>query len=158
MTCHVAEFGDVTISGRLTVRGIEIPQTVPAPSPEFFTYTNADVAAITAGMPVTIEGYRGKATLLARSQIACIALAGAAPGLTFQAQAGGRVVLPTAVWDAVTGNVGGLTPGARYFLSDAAPGFLTILPPTTATHCVVYLGAAKSPTELIAQIGNPILL
>lgn len=56
------------------------------------------------------------------------------------AQYGGPVRLPTATWDAVTNQTGGLTRLAKYFLDPANPGFLT----TVATNV---------PGEIRKQVG-----
>lgn len=68
----------------------------------------------------------------------------------------GVVSLTTGEWDAVTGQSGGLTPGANYFLSEATAGNLTPTPPTTGF--VVRVGHALSNTEFEIEIGQPIKL
>lgn len=62
------------------------------------------------------------------------------------------------VWDAVTGQTGGLTPGAYYFLSDATPGHLTTTPPATIGHYVMKIGLALSSAEMLLQIGTPVIV
>ena len=69
----------------------------------------------------------------------------------------GVQVATTAEWDAVTGDSGGLTYGADYFVS-ATTGQLTKTPPTTVGQCVTIIGTAISTTELALKIGSPILL
>lgn len=59
----------------------------------------------------------------------------------------GPVELPTAEWDAVTGQTGGLTAGSRYFLGNTA-GHLS----TSAGDTGVQIGMAVSATLLIVQI------
>jgi hypothetical protein len=42
----------------------------------------------------------------------------------------------------------GLTPGARYYLSDTLPGGVTLVPVTAEGHIHQYLGVAVSDTEI----------
>lgn len=53
--------------------------------------------------------------------------------------------------DGVLDGFTGLTPGARYFLSET-PGQITTVPPTTDEASVVQVGYAKSATELHVDI------
>ncbi len=64
----------------------------------------------------------------------------------------------TAEWDAVTGQVGGLTFNARYYLDAATAGNLTTVAPTVAGQSVVPIGIALSTVDLKVEIGDPILL
>jgi hypothetical protein len=70
----------------------------------------------------------------------------------------GPLIATTTEWDAVTGQTGGLTPGAMYFLDPATAGKLTTTPPTTAGQLVVKVGEAVSDVELEINISDPILL
>lgn len=70
----------------------------------------------------------------------------------------GVLVATTTQWDAVTGQTGGLTPGANYFLDPANPGKLTTTAPTTVGEFVVRIGYALSATEFEIEIGQPIKL
>lgn len=62
----------------------------------------------------------------------------------------------TGQWDAITGQVGGLTEGADYFLDAASPGQLTTTAPTTGF--VVRVGHALSATEFEIEVQQPIKL
>lgn len=53
--------------------------------------------------------------------------------------------------DGVLNGFSGLTPGARYFLSET-PGLITTTPPSTDEAAVIQAGYAKSPTELHVDI------
>jgi hypothetical protein len=65
-------------------------------------------------------------------------------------QTSGVVTLATTLWDAiVTGESGGLTPGAYYYLSSTHAGFLVTTPPSAANSFVTLIGLALSATELL---------
>lgn len=67
----------------------------------------------------------------------------------------GPFTLTTAQWDAVTGQSGGLTPQAKYYLSPTTAGHLTTTKPTAGGNFAVYLGFALSSTTLMINIGEP---
>jgi hypothetical protein len=52
----------------------------------------------------------------------------------------------------------GLTGGATYYLSGSTPGGVTTTAPSTAAYIVQKLGKAKSATELLTEIEDPIVL
>ena len=62
----------------------------------------------------------------------------------------------TAEWDAVTGQVGGLTAGATYYISDAIAGRLTTVAPVTVGNFVAVIGIAMSTTKMRMTI-NPVI-
>lgn len=70
----------------------------------------------------------------------------------------GIVVATTTEWDAVTGETGGLTPGADYFLSAANAGQMTQTAPSTAGEFVKRVGHALSSTEFEVELQQPIKL
>lgn len=73
-------------------------------------------------------------------------------------QTDGVLSASTAQWDAVTGQTGGLTFGAVYYLSAAIAGRLTATAPTTTGQYVLRLGKALSSVDLDVSIIQPILL
>lgn len=71
----------------------------------------------------------------------------------------GPLTLTTLQWDAVvTGESGGLSIGALYFLDPSAPGNLTTTPPTTPGQLVTVIGRGISATQMLLMIGPPIQL
>lgn len=68
----------------------------------------------------------------------------------------GVAVATTGQWDAVTGQTGGLSAGAKYFLDPTTAGKITTTVP--ATGFVVPVGIALSSTQLNINIGQPIQL
>lgn len=68
----------------------------------------------------------------------------------------GEVSLTTAQWDAVTGQTGGLSPGAVYFLDVTTAGKITSTVP--ATGYLVVVGQALSTTKMVVRIGDRIQL
>ncbi len=67
-------------------------------------------------------------------------------------QYGGPLSLPLARWDRVTGQTGGLTPGAVYYLSQTA-GLLTTS--TSGTTFTTRVGLALSARTLLIGIESP---
>lgn len=70
-------------------------------------------------------------------------------------QFGGPLTLTTDQWDTVTGQTGGLTPGARYFVSSATAGKLTSTKPTAGGTLQFQVGVALSANILGLQLGGP---
>ncbi len=68
----------------------------------------------------------------------------------------GPLSLTTTQWDVITGETGGLTRQARYFLSSATKGKLTQTAPVTSGEFVTQVGIALSATDLMIQIGSTI--
>lgn len=64
----------------------------------------------------------------------------------------------TLKWDSITGQTGGLTEGAVYFLSESAAGKLTLNAPDDHGDFVAPIGTALSDTEFDIEIGQPIKL
>lgn len=74
-------------------------------------------------------------------------------------QSDGVLTATAAQWDAVTGQTGGLTPGAIYYLSATTAGAITATAPTVAGQYVVQVGIALSTTAFdIRDSGFDILL
>lgn len=61
----------------------------------------------------------------------------------------GTLTATTGEWDTVTGQTGGLTAGAQYYLSAVTAGRLTSTPPSTTGHYVVNVGRALSTTVML---------
>lgn len=70
----------------------------------------------------------------------------------------GRLEATTGEWDAVTGQVGGLTSGSRYYLDETTPGNLTTTAPVADGEVVAPVGVALSTTEMEINIDHTILL
>lgn len=66
-------------------------------------------------------------------------------------QSGGLVTLITDVWDSVTKQSGGLTPGSVYYLSNIVGSLTTTAPDVSGTF-VVQVGIAFNPTTLLLSL------
>lgn len=82
------------------------------------------------------------------------------PGNAGQIMTDGELLATTAQWDVLTGQVGGLTTQAFYFLDPSTPGKLSIAAPPSTNYgrFVAQVGQAFSPTGLEVRIHRPILL
>jgi hypothetical protein len=93
---------------------------------------------------------------LALAICAGILLADTAWNLQGTVQTSGVVVLPTTKWDAITGQTGGLTFGALYWIGAVAGTLIVNGPAIVAGQYATRVGLALSATELLLQIGAPI--
>ena len=85
--------------------------------------------------------------------VAEASVADATPG---GVQTDGLIVGTTGQWDAVTGQTGGLTPDAQYWLDPTTEGMLTPTAPTTNGQVVAPVGCALSTTEMEIEIGQTV--
>lgn len=145
--------------------GIQNPQTGGGgTNPEDVFLTNGDAVSLVIGTPVVLTGapatvQRAEADSLSLAAVIGIVIVGASPTNPAKVRLAGPVTATTAQWDAVTGQVGGLTPGVDYFLG-VAPGTLsTAAPPSTSVgDLVVRVGRAIDSTRLNLDVTRPILL
>ena len=138
----------------------------PTNTPSIRSVANSDSVAMAFGMPVysTAADSVKRAQANAKSTAAVIGLvydatiAAAANGNIAE---NGTMVGTVTQWDAVvTGETGGLSFNALYFLDSANVGKLTTTVPTGngTGVCNTLIGRAISTTELVLTIGQPILL
>lgn len=125
--------------------------------------TNGDATSAVIGSAVYISGsdafIKARANASGTSRVvglvAATSIAAAALGLV---QLGGPLAATTAQWDAVTGQTGGLTAGAFYFLDASTAGKITSTAPSTAGQYVAPIGQAQDATTMLIQVGPTILL
>jgi hypothetical protein len=68
----------------------------------------------------------------------------------------GPLTLTTAQWDLVTGQSGGLTPGATYYVADVDAGNITSTAPSAPGDYVTVVGYAMNATTMIVQPAAPL--
>lgn len=116
------------------------------------TKTNNSGGTIEAGAPVYLEGdgeiNKARANSTTTANVYALAVADIANAASGAVQFGGRLTLTTGQWDVITGQVGGLTTGSKYWLSPTTAGRLTTTPPTTAGQQSVWVGTAESTTVM----------
>ncbi len=130
---------------------------------DFVSADNGEIAAIVIGTPVYVsaadEVKLALADALATSEIIGLIVDDSVDaGALARILTDGRFTATTDQWDAVTGEVGGLTAGSVYYLDPATAGQLTETAPTTETEVVIRVGKALSETVLDISIDRPILL
>lgn len=143
----------VLIDGRL--QQLPAGDSVDAPSSEVdvSVLTNGGGVSAPIGSPVYISAAASfqlaRANALGTVEVFGLvrdpAIAAAAVG---NVQTDGGLVATTAEWDLITGQTGGLTPGAIYFLSSATAGKLTTTAPSASGEFVLRVGQASSTTSL----------
>lgn len=125
------------------------------------TLTNGEASAIAIGRAVYVSA-SGQVRLANANSATTTEVVGIMASVSTAAGASGSVCIAgleeatTAQWDAVTGQTGGLTFGAKYYLSNTTAGSLTTTAPG-AGH-VVLVGRALSTTKLALNIGPVIAL
>lgn len=153
----------VTSAGEIT--RLQAGDTLDAPQSggDIIVLTNDEVGAVVIGTPAYIDANDGfkKAKADAAGTSNVIGLVGAT---SINAAASGAVVLDgvltatTGQWDAVTGAVGGLVAGSKYFVSAATAGLLVTVCPSVAGQYVAEVGIAISTTEMRVKPQRRILL
>lgn len=151
----------VIVAGR--IQQLQAGDTLDASVSEVdvISRTNANAGALVIGHAVYVSasGSVDKAQADALATIEVLGLvrdASIAAGQPGNIQTDGVLVATTGQWDAVTGQTGGLTVGAVYYLSPTTAGQLTATAPTAVGQWVVRVGKALSETELEITIEEPI--
>jgi hypothetical protein len=98
-----------------------------------------------------------RATSLERAKVIGLSIVAADVGDDVQIQLDGLLTLPTASWDAVTGETGGLTASEVYYL-DTFYGRLTLNPVSGGGNYSVRVGLATSADTMLIDLGPPIKL
>jgi len=125
------------------------------------TKQNASGNTINIATPVYVSGLNvlpAQADAQSTVRVAGLAESTVATANPIEVIADGVLVATTVEWDAVTGETGGLTPGADYFLDETTAGALTQTAPDNAGDFVVRVGHALSSTEFEIEIAQPIKL
>lgn len=125
--------------------------------------TNGESVSLVIGTPVYISGAntvkKGKS-----DASGAINIVGLVKDVSVDTHVSGKIqtddvlVATTGQWDVVTGQDGGLTPGAYYYLDPANAGGITTAVPETEGQYVVKIGMALSSTQLLIAIKQPIRL
>lgn len=141
-------YNSVTVDtyGRVTA-GTNTPSTGAN-----ITATNGEATSIAIGKAVYVSA--GDTARLANANAAGTKnVVGLVFDTTINAAASGSVAVSgsltatTTQWDAVTGQSGGLTPGAKYYLSNTTAGNMTTTAPSTGYICLI--GIALSTTKFV---------
>ena len=133
---------------------------ITASSNQQFSATNSNIAAITIGQPVYIQGANLVDLALADAK-ATSGVIGLVSDASIDSSVVGTIltdgILTSTDWTAVVG-AATLTVGSVYFLSDVDAGMLTTTAPTTTGSFVTRVGTAISTTTLEVTISRPISL
>lgn len=130
---------------------------------EVETLTNGGGSSVPIGTPVYVSAadtfLSARANASGTSKVHGLVFdASIANSASGQVCTDGVLTATTTQWDAVTGQTGGLTAGADYFLDPATAGKLTTTPPSTVGQFNVYVGRAKSSTDMHLDIRFAIAL
>ena len=117
---------------------------------------NTDSVAVFRGQPLHMQpnGSVVRGNAVTSGRVVGFVSDPVIPPTTFGlVQTDGQLDATLAEWQVVTGSAGGLSPGARYFLS-TTPGMLTLTP--DLMNIVAFVGRAASPTTMIIDIDPPV--
>lgn len=125
------------------------------------SFTNGEAGPVVIGTPLYISasdtGKKAKADALGTSDVAGLVKdASVASAGTGTCVLDGVLTATTGQWDAVTGQTGGLTPGADYYLDFTTAGKMTTTPPAdsdTGKFCIK-LGTAWTTTDFEVDTGT----
>lgn len=150
-------YNSVTVDtyGRVTA-GVNNPSTgstITATNGEATAITIGKVVYISAGDTVKLANANAVGTKNAVGLVFDTSVNSSAAGSVAVA---GSITATTAQWDSVTGQSGGLTAGAKYYLSNTIAGGLTTTAPVTGY--VASIGYALSTTKFVLNIGPAIKL
>lgn len=121
--------------------------------------TNGESVAISICRAVYVSG-NGQVRLANANSSGTYEAVGLVGVTSISASASGTIVVSgtlsatTGQWDAVTGQSGGLTFGAKYYLSNTNNGALTTTPPLSGY--VVPVGKALSSTQMVLNFRHPL--
>lgn len=125
------------------------------------TLTNGNASAIVIGRAVYVSGAE-TCNLANANNYSTSSVVGIVTSVSTAAGAGasvavaGVVTATTAQWDVVTGQSGGLTTGAKYYLSNTTAGALTTTAPVTGVLAPV--GIAVSTTKMALRTERVVIL
>jgi hypothetical protein len=124
-------------------------------------YTNGEATSVAIGRAVYVSGTGQFKLANANSgstykAVALVSATSISSGVSGAVTYSGILTATTTQWDAVTGQTGGLTAGATYFLSNSTAGALTTTAPVSGY--VVPIGVAWSTTDLFINFQTPLQL
>lgn len=131
--------------------------------PGILNRTNNNASPIVIGQAVYVDG-AGTVDLAQADAASTTDVLGLVFDTSIAAAASGGITTDgvltatTGEWDVVTGQVGGLTTGVKYWLSETTAGRLTTTAPTAVGDFVAPCGQALSTTEFEITIGHTIKL
>lgn len=150
-------YNSVTVDakGRVTAgtNVLDAASVVSAANGEASTIAIGRAVYISASDTVRLANANSAAT---KNVVGIVFDASIASSATGAVSTSGTVTATTTQWDAVTGQSGGLTAGAKYFLSNTTAGGLTTTAPSVGYVCPV--GTALSTTKLVINIGPTVKL
>lgn len=121
---------------------------------------NGDSVTLIPGTPVACPAerlVRAHATSLTHASVVGIVATAGEPTIVTSIVRAGPAVLTADQWDAVTGETGGLTAGAVYYL-DSTQGRLTRTPMSVLGYSSTEVGRAANSSVLLVDISKPLLL
>jgi GH18 family chitinase len=130
---------------------------------DVISQVNDNAGALVIGTPVYTSG-SGSVDKAQADDVATVEVLGLvrdasiATTVAGNIQTDGVLTATTGQWDAITGQTGGLTVGAVYYLSPTTAGNLTVTAPSAVGHFVARIGKAISETELEITIEQSVEL
>lgn len=148
---------DDTLTGNGTVAHPLSVAVVATPTSQL---PNGESAPMVPGQPIASVGGFARLAGASSQAIATViglVLIGADTTLPVTISLVGPLTLTTDQWDAITGQFGGLSPGAAYYL-DPTAGLMTTTPPTDSGKYLVEIGHALTAETMAVLPSIPVLL
>lgn len=137
---------------------LNLVEAIDALATPDFELRNISGTAIAKLSPVVLTGSStvilANGSSLALSRVLGLAMGAIAPGAIGGVRRDGVISGTVGEWDAIAGTTGGLVAGSYYFLNVSEAGKITSSPPNSGQ--LVKLGIAKSSTELVLDISEPV--
>jgi hypothetical protein len=156
---NLAQLGSGTPAAGKYVDGGSGAWTTIVPATENISLTNNEATSFIVGNVVYTDTSatckKAKADAAGTAGAIGFALTATAAAGTATVQTAGTISLTTGQWDAVTGQTGGLTAGALYFVDPTTAGKITTTAPNATGQFCMQVGRASSTTIMIMLQEGP---
>jgi hypothetical protein len=132
----------------------------PSANSDITTYLNSNAGTLNPGTPVYLSSAdhfdKAQANAIGTAVVLGLTIASVTTGSAGTVRLSGTLTLTTGQWDAITGQTGGLTAGARYFLDPTTAGKLTTSVTDSTGNFLSRVGQATDTTTMVIETQDPL--